>query len=180
MSVQVWLATCFPRHKIQDLTLGLDVDGTIVSLKNEETENQCVYCHRKVSSRELKKKNNSWISGNLREGLQLLWTIAEEIALKIVLRGLEFSFHSQIKYPNMLSSPPIHHNRDCHTLAKTACVRIWGWAGCNSFYYWECHLRQEKTLIIEPMAPVKGIQIELEARVITLWLVNCHPLRLSY
>lgn len=55
------------------------------------------------------------------------------------------------------------------------------WGGvCNSFYYWECQLRQEKTLIIERMAPVKGIQIELEAKVITLWLVNCHPPRLSY
>lgn len=49
----------------------------------------------------------------------------------------------------------------------------------NSFYYQECHLRQEKTLIIEPMAPIKGIEIELEAKVTTLWLVNCHPLRLS-
>lgn len=73
--------------------------------------------------------------------------------------------------------------RDTHTLARTACVpfvlkHIRG--TCNSFYYWECHLRQEKTLIIEPMAPIKGIKIELEAKVITLWLVNCHPLRLSY
>lgn len=83
----------------------------------------------------------------------------------------------------MLSSPPIHQDRDCHTLAKTACISLvlkhMG-GGRNSFYYWECHLRQEKTLTIEQMDPVKGIQIELEAKVITLWLVNCHPPRLSY
>lgn len=73
--------------------------------------------------------------------------------------------------------------RDSHTLAKTACIsfvlkHITG--TCNSFYYRECYLRPEKTLIIEPMATIKGIEIELEAKVITLWLVNCHPLRLSY
>lgn len=50
--------------------------------------------------------------------------------------------------------------RDSQTLAKTAFIsfvlkHIRG--TCNSFYYQGCHLRKEKTLIIEPMAPIKGI-----------------------
>lgn len=82
----------------------------------------------------------------------------------------------------MLSSPPIHREGILTPLLELHVSHLyWSTSGGHvSFYYWECHLRQEKTLIIGPMAPIKGIKIELEAKVITLWLVNCHPLRLSY
>lgn len=65
MSGQVWLTTCFPGYKSQDMTHLHNVNGTITQLKRGEKKNfKWAKCCYKVSFRELKsgKRNirKSW------------------------------------------------------------------------------------------------------------------------
>lgn len=137
---QVWLTSCFPGYKIQDMTHLHNVNGTIAQQLKKDWEKK-IFLNElgviiKLALEHLSQKN--WTSGNKGEGVDLLWQIAEDAALKNTLVWPWVPFCNQIKLYKETALPT--HFRDIHIHAKIMCLSsfVWShfWGKCNDQGWW--------------------------------------------